>query len=266
VKCVRAGESALTKIITSSILIAVLVYVAACLYLYLFQRTFLYFPTPQVSVPHAENISLKSDGETLRIWHIGSGENAIIYFGGNAEDVSYNIPLFLNLFPHHSLYLVNYRGYGGSTGSPGEAGLYKDAVTVFDFVRTRHAKVSVIGRSLGSGVAVYLASVREIRKLVLVTPFDSIEAVARRHFPIFPTSFLLKDKFLSSTHAQRIKAQTLVIVAGRDEVIPRENSEALIAALPGPQTVVEFIPETDHDSVGMSERYLKSLREFLAGS
>jgi pimeloyl-ACP methyl ester carboxylesterase len=259
----ETGDSALTKILTSSVLIAVLVYLAACLYLYFYQRAFIYFPTSQVSAPHAESILLKSDGETLRILRIGAGENAVIYFGGNAEDVSYNIPLFLNLLPHQSVYLVNYRGYGGSTGSPSEAGLFKDAVSVFDFVRTRHADVSVIGRSLGSGVAVFLASVREIKKLVLVTPFDSIEAVAKRHFPIFPISLLIKDKFLSSMHAQRISAPTLVIVAGRDEVIPQANSDALIAALPKSQTVVEVIPEANHDSVGVSERYLKRLREFL---
>ncbi|MFQ5983707.1 MAG: alpha/beta hydrolase, partial [Woeseiaceae bacterium] len=172
-----------------------LIYVGFCAFLYMTQRNALYYPTPEVQVTDATEVRLESDGETLKIWHLpnSNGPNAIIYFGGNAEDVSGNIPQFRNIFPGYAVFLVNYRGYGGSTGSPTEAGLYRDALTVFDEIHSRHKDVSVIGRSLGAAVATYLASVRDVQRLVLVTPFDSIENVAKGAFPIFPVSLLIKD-------------------------------------------------------------------------
>ena len=167
--------------------IAVLVYAGLCVFLYASQRSAMYYPTPEVHIPDVVDIRFESDGETLKIWLLANagGPNAIIYFGGNAEDVAANIPDFRNIFPGHAVYLVNYRGYGGSTGSPSEAGLYKDALIIFDEIRSEYTRISVIGRSLGSAVASYLASVRDIDKLVLVTPFDSIENVAKKHSQYF---------------------------------------------------------------------------------
>jgi fermentation-respiration switch protein FrsA (DUF1100 family) len=243
--------------------IIVLAYMGACLYLYFGQRSFLYFPTPETNPPNAEKILLKSDGETIRIWKVGNGEDAVIYFGGNGEEVSHNIPLLPATLAGRSLYLVNYRGYGGSTGSPSEAGLFQDAVAVFDAVRAKHANISVIGRSLGSGVAVYLASVKDVKKLVLITPYDSVENVAKKQFPIFPISFLLRDKFTSSARAKDVKAPVLIVVAERDEVIPRENTDALIASFPASQGIVEVVPGATHNSIGTSEQYLDRLRSFL---
>ena len=105
--------------------IAVLIYAGFCAFMYASQRNAIYYPTPEVHVPEVEDMRLDSDGETLKIWRLAhaDGPNAIIYFGGNAEDVSGNIPDFRNIFPRHNVYLVNYRGYGGSREQfePGEA-------------------------------------------------------------------------------------------------------------------------------------------------
>lgn len=241
-----------------------LLYVSACAYLYFAQRAFLYIPSPDMGASNAEAILVRSDGETLRIWHVGhGGAHAVIYFGGNAEDVSQTIPLFLSALPTLSVYIVNYRGYGGSTGLPTEAGLFKDASAVFDFVRTRHANISLIGRSLGSGVAIFLATVRDAKKLVLVTPYDSIENIAKKQFPLFPVSLLLKDKFRSTARARVTTTPTLVILADKDDVIPRKNSDALISAFPLSLAKVEVVPNTEHDTIGISDDYWRHLREFL---
>jgi len=246
--------------------IAVLIYAGFCAYIYASQRNAIYYPTPEVHVPEAANIRLESDGETLKIWRLahGSGPNAIIYFGGNAEDVSGNIADFRNIFPQHNVYLVNYRGYGGSTGSPSEVGLYKDALAVFDEIESRYSGISVIGRSLGSGVATYLATARDIDRLILVTPFDSIENVAKRALPILPVSLLLKDKFDSVGRVADINAPVLVVIAENDEVIPRRHSDALAEAFPESQVTVEVIPDTGHNTIGMSPRYANVLSKFLA--
>lgn len=245
--------------------IAVLIYAGFCVFLYASQRSALYYPTPEVQVPDAADLRVESDGERLKIWRLANagGPNAIIYFGGNAEDVSANILDFRNIFPGHAVFLVNYRGYGGSTGSPSEAGLYKDALAVFDEIRSQHTSISIIGRSLGSAVASYLASVRDIDRLVLVTPFDSIENVARKAFPVFPVSLLLKDKFNAVRYVAEIDAPVLVVIAENDEIIPRRHSDALAEAFPASQVRIEVIRDAGHNTIGMYPSYSSALSMFL---
>jgi len=244
-------------------LIAV-VYLGACGYLYINQRALLYYPTPAVDVPGAQAIALHNDGETLKLWHVGPAQgNALIYFGGNAQDVSRLIPVFRRTFPNRPVYLVNYRGYGGSSGSPSEAALYRDAVAVYDYVRRAHPHVDVIGQSLGSGVAVFLATARQIGKLILITPFDSIETVARHSFPQFPVSLLLKDKFPSAMRAPDVRSSTLILLAEHDEIIPRASSESLIAAFRRLHPVVEILHGATHNSACAADTCLRRLADFL---
>lgn len=241
-------------------------YLGACGYLYANQRAFLYYPTPPVDVPGVGHINLHHDGETLKLWRVGPAQgDAVIYFGGNAQDVSRLIPTFSRTFPNRPVYLVNYRGYGGSTGVPSEAALYRDAVAVFDYVHGTHRHVDVIGQSLGSGVAVFLATVRQITRLVLITPYDSIETVARQNFPQFPVGLLLKDRYPSSERAPKVRAPTLILLAEHDEVIPRASSEALITAFHALRPVVEVLQGATHNSACASDSCLQRLAAFLRG-
>ena len=170
-----------------------------CILLFASQRSFIYYPVPESKPAGAQSIRLRSGDADLKIWVVPrAGPRAILYFGGNGEDVAFNLAGFASAFPGHSLYLVNYRGYGGSSGAPTEAGLEADAVAAFDHLRKTHAEISVIGRSLGSGVATYLASVRPVHRLVLVTPFDSLVNVARGQMKLFPVVLLLRDRFESA--------------------------------------------------------------------
>jgi hypothetical protein len=242
----------------------VVLYLGACGYLYVNQRALLYYPTPAVNVSGAEPITLQNDGETLKLWRVGPAQgDAVIYFGGNAQDVSRLIPVFHRTFPNRPVYLVNYRGYGGSSGTPSEAALYRDATAIFDYVHRTHPNVDVIGQSLGSGVAVFLATVRQITKLVLITPYDSIESVAKHSFPQFPVGLLLKDKFPSATRAPRIHSPTLILLAEHDEIIPRASSEALIAAFRMLHPAVEVLRGATHNSACAADSCLTRLADFL---
>jgi alpha/beta superfamily hydrolase len=244
--------------------VGVLIYVGLCIFLYFAQRSFLYQPTPEVNSADIAEIRIASNGESIKIWHLNAEQSkAIIYFGGNAENVYWNIPEFKEIFPDYSVYLVNYRGYGGSSGSPTEAGLLEDAVKIFDMLRSNHESISVIGRSLGTGIATYLASVRDIEKMVLVTPFDSIVNIARRGYPIFPVSLFLKDRYDSVSRARLVRSETLIIVAENDEIILRENSERLISAFKASNVLVEMINDANHNSVGNAPQYSKLLNDFL---
>lgn len=242
-----------------------LLYGAACAYMYFNQRAMIYFPTPVSHAPGTQVLLLENEGVRLRIWHAGDAkQSAIIYFGGNAEDVAQNIPQFERIFPDHALYLVNYRGYGGSTGHPTEAGLFADALAIHDFVRAKHGSVAVIGRSLGSGVAMYLASVRAVDRLALVTPFDSLANVAQRHYPLLPVALLLRDKYQSVKRAAAIDTPTLILAAQHDEIIPRVHAERLAAAFPPARARMAVVPDTGHNSIGMSPFYADQLGQFFS--
>ncbi|MGH8196578.1 MAG: alpha/beta hydrolase [Steroidobacteraceae bacterium] len=250
--------------LVSFLLVPLGVYAGLCALLFLAQRSQIYFPVRESSPAGAASIRFGGSGVDLKIWVVSRpGPQALLYFGGNAEDVAANLGSFATAFPEYSLYLVNYRGYGGSAGSPSESGLVADAIALYDHLRPRHPEISVIGRSLGSGVAVQLASAREVRRLVLVTPFDSLVNVARAHFPFLPVGLLLRDRYESASRISGVDAITLIVIAGSDEIIPRARSDALVAAFPAAQARVFVLEGAMHNDIDLRPQYHEQLRLFL---
>ncbi len=243
---------------------AALAYLGLVAWVYVTQRAQIYFPVPAIHHTGARTIWVESDGERIKVWHVARDRpQALIYFGGNAEDVAGNIEIFAAAFPEHSLFLVNYRGYGGSTGRPTEAGLRADALAIFDQVREAHPDIAVVGRSLGSGVAVALASQRPVERLALVTAYDSLINVAREYFGWLPVGLLLKDRYESAGLAPRIRAPVLIVIAAEDEIISRPRSEALAAAFAPGQVRIEVVPGAGHNTLDLSPRYLGAIQRFL---
>jgi len=248
------------SILTPAIVIA-LVYLGLCATLFIFQRSLIYFPQPRSSGNAADTIALSVDGAELIVTaRVQSGPQALLYFGGNAEDASYNLPALSAAFPEHAVYLMNYRGYGGSSGKPTEAALFADALALFDKVGSDHRHIIVVGRSLGSGVAVYLASQRPVARLVLVTPYDSIQEIAARQFRLFPVRWLLLDKFESWRYAPQITVPTLVVAAEYDEVIPRSSAEALFGRFAAGVAALKIIAGTGHNTISESPEYIPILQ------
>ncbi len=244
------------------VLTALLIYSGIALYLYVAQRSLLYFPTPPVKHPFIEEF-LDIDGESIVVISANpDASKALIYFGGNAEAVAYSIPDFQGL-QDTTLYMVNYRGYGGSSGSPSEAGLYADALAVYDAIAPRHSEVMAMGRSLGTGVATWLSVNRDISKLVLITPYDSVLNVAQRRFPIFPAKIILKDVFDSLSRAQALTVPMLVLAAENDNVIPVRHAENLVTALDSNLTEFHILPGTGHNNISAHPEYSRQLLEFL---
>ncbi len=243
---------------------ALLVYIGCCAYLYVAQRSYIYYPTPESQNVVADDLRLDLDGATVQIWRLaGDEKDAVIYFGGNAEDVAQNIGQFARIFPDKAIYLVNYRGYGASTGAPSEIAISADALAVFDHVSQVHSSISIVGRSLGSGVAMFLAATRNAQRLVLVTPYDSIARLAQSSFPIFPVSAMLKDRYDSLSHASSISIPTLMLIAERDEFIPMKSSRNLAAALNPSMTTVNVIGNAGHNTIQNFDQYTTALGEFL---
>lgn len=245
--------------------IVVLSYLGFGLYLYIAQRSFIYFPVAERNASDVRVEHLTIDGESIKVWVLGpDSDRAVIYFGGNAEDVYGNAAGLRAVLPEHTSYLVNYRGYGGSSGSPTEARLFSDALAIYDIFRERHAQIAVIGRSLGSGVATYLASQRDVQRLVLATPHDSALAIAQEMYPVYPVSLLLKDRYESVRYAPLIQAPTLIIVAEDDRIIPRRHSNRLAEAfVPGLAELV-VIANAGHNGLSGHQQYWHEFGRFLS--
>lgn len=243
----------------------ILVYAALVALLQARQRDLIYFPGATQVQADTTNFSLDRQGVTLRGWRVNPGQpRVLIYFGGNAERVEQAAAELAAHFPDHTLYLLAYRGYGASDGKPTEADLFGDALALYDHIRARQpqAEISVIGRSLGSGVAAYLASRRPIRRLVLVTPFDSLAKVAQAHYPMFPVRWLLRDRYESARYLSGYAGEVLVLRAGGDRVVLPANTDRLLAALPRHARVVDF-PQADHNDIAQDPGYAKALAAFL---
>lgn len=237
------------------------VYLGVCVLLFLLQRSLIYFPQPRTTDSGATTLTLPVEGaEVLVTVRANDGPGALLYFGGNADDVSSSLPDLIAAFPDHALYLLHYRGYGGSSGTPTEAALFSDAIALFDRVRVEHEHVVAVGRSLGSGVAVHLASARPVARLVLVTPYGSLQDIAARQFPVFPVRWLLRDKYESWKHAQNVSAPTLLIAAEHDEIIPRASTESLYRSFRPGVASLEIVPATSHNTISGSPEYWTLMR------
>ncbi|MES3024037.1 MAG: alpha/beta fold hydrolase [Pseudomonadota bacterium] len=246
----------LTLVLTS----VLAAYALACIALFLMQRSMIYFPQPRTLATPV--MALEVPGARLNVSVLPrAGAKALVYFGGNAEDVAASLPSLARLFPQHALYLMHYRGYGGSTGKPTEAALAADALALFDRVHAQHPQVLAMGRSLGSGLAVRLASMRPVSRLVLVTPYDSIAAIAAGQFPYFPVRWLLTDKFESWRYAPKVGAPTTILAAQNDTLIPPASSRQLQARFkPGLASYV-LVPDAGHNTISGEPVYEAALAQ-----
>ena len=236
-------------------------YLFLCLFFLSAQRSFIYMPTPTTAA-HDRAMVLEVPGARLRIsTRLHDGPQALIYFGGNAEDVARSLPDLAAAFPDRALYLMHYRGYSGSSGHGSEAALRSDARALFAFVSARHPDVMAVGRSLGSSVAIGLAAEAPLTRLVLIAPFDSILAIAARVAPFLPMRMLLKDPYESWRLAKNVHCPTLIIAASHDELIPPANTHSLLRAFPPGVATLRVIDETDHNSVSDKPEFWEALTQ-----
>jgi uncharacterized protein len=216
--------------------------------------------------PEANEVFLNAaDGARLHAWHVKAPNPAalVIYFGGNAEEVSWMLDEIRRRGSDSAWLLVDYRGYGGSDGAPSEEALVSDALAWYDAFSRENGRVFVLGRSLGSGVAVQLASQRRLDGVVLLTPFDSMVNVGSHHYPLLPVGLLLKHRFDSVSLAPKITTPLLCFGVRDDEVIPVEHARRLYQAWGGEKRFVEL--SGGHNGADSHPDYWPAVRQFVAG-
>src|SRR5262245_13920243 len=189
------------------LIVAVVGYGGIVAIVYLAQRSLMYFPDPArtspaaAGLPQAEEFLLDtSDGEKVIAWHVPPrGEKPVVlYFHGNGGALKLRAERFARLTADGTgLVALSYRGYGGSSGRPSEAGLMRDAEAVYAFAAARYPaeRLALYGESLGTGVAVALAAERPVGKVILESPFTSAVAVGAAVYPLLPVRLLMKDRF-----------------------------------------------------------------------
>ena len=247
--------------------------------LYFFQEKMIFYPQPitasnaaeiKRAYPGIEEITIKAeDNIELKGWFVkpaGTDKTPlIIYFGGNAEEAS-NLIHKSQEFTGCSLAIMNYRGYGLSEGTPSEKNLFKDAIIIYDYFSKREGidsdNIILMGRSLGTGVAIYLATQRQAKKIILVSPYDSIVNIGQRRFPYLPVRLILKHRFDSISRAPEIKVPMLAFIASNDVTVPPSHSLKLVQAWGGKYTV-KRIPGASHNSIDSNELYWQSIKEFI---
>ena len=265
--------------LTSLAAILAVVVVGVPLLMFLLQERLIFFPQPLDAAQReaigrqfsfAKQLFIQSEsGERLQAWHVpgAPGKPLVLYFGGNAEEVSWMLPDARTRAPGIGWLLVSYRGYGGSEGSPSEAAIRADALRWHDYAVNELGATRVIafGRSLGSGAAVFLASQRKLEAVVLVSPFDSLVEVARHHYPLLPVRAFLRHPFDSASRAPGIAAPLLCIAAARDEIIPAVHARRLYDAWGGPKRWL-LLEEAGHNTTDSHPLFWTSVTDFLVNS
>ena len=258
-----------------TILLTILIaYGAILVFFYAIQSSLIFYPQ---AVPAAvsgnkqvEEVHIKTTaGEMLHGW-ISKGGSApphklIIYFGGNAEEVSHMIPRAQTL-DDWALLLVNYPGYGRSQGKPGQDSFFRAALAIYDHALSRDDidpdHIVLMGRSIGTGSAAFLAHERPVRAVIMISPFESLQPVAQASMPFLPVGLLLQHKFPSKNYAPQIEAPLLAFYGTEDHIIPPRHSKNLAALWKGPKRLIA-LEGFDHNDIFESREMWDSISRFL---
>ncbi len=221
-------------------------YVALCAFLYVVQDYLLFYPRGVWREPegsYVRPVTLERDDTVLNGWVVNpeAAGPVLVYFGGNAEELSGLVDVFARL--ESTTLLVNYRGYGRSGGDPSASAFVDDARAVVDVLARRygsHRPLVLFGRSLGSGVAASVARSVQVDGVILMSPFRSLTHVAGRLMPWLPARWLLRHEFDVLAALDSLPEQTLVLYSPADRIVPAAESKALLRLFPRTPRIAEF--------------------------
>lgn len=255
-------------------------YAGLALYLYAFQARYVYYPdlpTRQVTATPAdiglafEAVRIETpDGETLAGWFVPASKarGTLLYLHGNGGNIGHRLDrievfhrLGLNVF------IIDYRGYGTSTGRPGEEGTYRDALAAWTYLTQRKRltpeRIVLFGESLGGSIAAWLAARHAPAGLVLYASFTSVPDMARALYPMFPATWLARYRYDTRTALGSVTSPVLIMHSPEDEIVPFSHAQALLASARGPKRLVA-LRGGHNEAVSLSrDLYVRGIGEFL---
>jgi uncharacterized protein len=248
-------------------------YAAFVALLYVAQRSMQYFPdrsrtSPATAgLPAAQEVVLDSaDGARVIVWHVPprGPSPVVLYFHGNGGSLAWRAERFRQLTADGTgLVALSYRGFSGSTGSPTEAGLLADGRAAYAFAAARYPaqRIALWGESLGSGVAVAIASELPVGHVVLESPFTSAADVGAARYWFVPVRLLMKDQFRSDLRIGKVTAPVLIVHGDRDTIVPFALGQRLYGMINAPKRFVR-VAGGGHNDLGA--RTVAAAKEFLA--
>jgi fermentation-respiration switch protein FrsA (DUF1100 family) len=261
-----------------------LIYAALGVALYMFQGSMVFLAnlpgraldaTPaDIGLQHEDVGIDTADGERLHGWYVPAtnARGTLLFFHGNAGNISHRLESIL-IFNRLALdvLIVDYRGYGQSTGRPGEQGTYRDAQAAWDYlVRERSVSpgnIVIFGRSLGGAVGAWLASelpaVEQPAAVIIESAFTSGADMARRLYPVYPARLLTRLRYPVVDYVQRISCPVLVVHSRNDEIIPFAMGRAIYEAAPQPRDFIELRGDHNAGFWISREEYAAGLDVFL---
>jgi hypothetical protein len=240
------------------------------------------FPSPRAVLPVPADVRVRagkritvrtSDGVDLSGWYLapttiepGGKSPGVVWFYGNMETVSALAPILDDFHnPRTGVVILDYRGYGENPGSLTEDGLYRDADAAWDYLATRaeidSTRIVVYGRSLGSVAALYLATTKPVRAVILDSPFTNIREMAALHYAFIPR-FLVRLSMDNLERAGRLAVPLLVFHGTKDWIAPVGMGEKVAKAGRGDLIRFEGAGHNDTYDVG-GEEYRDRMWAFL---
>ena len=244
------------------------------------ERRYLFFPTKEITytpgqagLDYEDVFFLTQDGMQLHGWYVpGKTDLTWLWFHGNGGNISHRVDE-VALF-HHRLgvnqFIFDYRGYGRSQGRPTEQGTYRDARAALEYLRARPDvegdRIVYFGRSLGSAIAVELASSQPPLAMVLVSPFASVGDMARLTIPFLPVQWLVRDRYDSLASIGRVERPLLIIHGDRDDTVPVTQGRKLFEAANSPKQFRLLVGAGHNDTYYRGgTAYWDAISEFTAG-
>ena len=255
------------KRILQIFVVLISIYIFLGLFLFFSQRAILYYPTNQ-DFDDCQGFlgyeRLDHNG-TRFYFKQGTNDNVVIHYHGNAGstcDRSFVGKFFEQT--NNSLIFVEYAGYSQDYRKPSEKLLLQDATNIKNFIEAQDfQEITLYGQSLGSGVASYHSSIQYVDSIVLVTTFTNLKDVAKSKYPIYPVSFLLKEKYTIDTWLQDFQGEILFIHGDNDRIIPSKFSKRLYGRLNNSKKQYVLIPEKGHNDLWFSQKFQETIIEFL---
>lgn len=251
------------------------IYIMVGSLLYFLQEKMMFFPTVleqdyayQFSQPF-EELFLKTDEEaTINAIHfkVENPKGVILYFHGNAGDLSrWGFVAEYFVEKQYDVLIMDYRTYGKSTGKLSEKALYSDAQYCYEYLKEHYNEneITIYGRSLGTGIAAYLALKNKPKQLILETPYYSIKDVAKSRFPMFPAETLLKYKLPTYQYLQEVSCPITIFHGTEDKVVPYKSAKKLFEASPKALTTFITIDGGNHGDLINYQLYRSKIDEIL---